>query len=175
MNRKTIIPTASILLFLLCISGCEGPELPLTAQWETYSGIFEKNSVAAELAVRDDTEYLQLTFPDGAVATYRYGLEQITQDLIEMKNGTPAPAELKMNIKGEKTAIVHINYESGSTYVEFVLPDFTEIMPDKAFVKQTNAEAYAILEKWISEEEMAALYQQAKDMEQRMREYQAEE
>ena len=175
MNRKTIIPTASILLFLLCISGCEGPELPLTAKWETYSGIFEENSVAAELAVRDDTEYLQLTFPDGSVAAYRYGLEQITQDLNEMQNGITASAELKMHIKGEKTAVVHINYERGSTYVEFVLPDFTEIMPDKAFVKQTNAEAFAIIEKWISEEEMAALYQQAKDMEQRMREYQAEE
>ena len=175
MNRKTIVPTISILLFLLCISGCGGPELPLTAQWETYSGIFEENSVAAELAVRDDTEYLQLTFPDGSVATYRYSLEQITQDLTKMKNGTTAPAELEMNIKGEKTAVVHINYERGSTYVEFVLPDFTEIMPDKAFVKQTNAEAFAIIEKWISEEEMAALYQQAKDMEQRMREYQAEE
>lgn len=175
MNRKTILSTISVLLSLLCISGCEGPELPLTAQWETYSGIFEENSVAAELAVRDDTEYLQLTFPDGSVATYRYSLEQITQDLTKMKNGTTAPAELEMNIKGGKTAVVHINYESGSTYVEFVLPDFTEIMPDKAFVKQTNAEAFAIIEKWISEEEMAALYQQAKDMEQRMREYQAEE
>ncbi len=175
MNLKTIILAASVLLFLVCISGCGGPQPSLTDQWETYGGIFEENSITAELTVRDDTEYLQLTFPDGAVATYRYGLEQITQDLIEMKNGTPAPAELKMNIKGEKTAIVHINYESGSTYVEFVLPDFTEIMPDKAFVKQTNAEAYAILEKWISEEEMAALYQQAKDMEQRMREYQGAE
>lgn len=173
--KKSWLLSVCILFSLFCISGCEGPEPPLTAQWETYSGIFEENSIAAELAVRDDTEYLQLTFPDGAVATYRYGLEQITQDLTGMKDGTTAPAELKMNIKGEKTAVVHINYESGSTYVEFVLPDFTEIMPDKAFVKQTNAEAYAIIEKWISEEEMAALYQQAKDMEQRMQEYQAAE
>lgn len=157
------------------MSGCGGPQPPLTDQWETYGGIFEENGVTAELAVRDDTEYLQLTFPDGAVAAYRYGLEQITQDLTEMKNGTTAPAELKMNIKGEKTAVVHINYESGSTNVEFVLPDFTEIMPDKILVKQTNAEAFAIIEKWISEEEMAALYQQAKDLEQRMREYQAAE
>lgn len=170
--KKSWLLSVCILLSLFCISGCEGPKPPLTDQWEAYSGIFEENNVTAELAVRDDTEYLQLTFPDGAVATYQYGLEQITLDLTKMKNGTTASAELEMNMKGEKTAVVHIYYESGSTYVEFVLPDFTEIMPDKVFVKQTNAEAFAIIEKWISEEEMAALYQQAKDMEQRMREYQ---
>ena len=169
--KKSWLLSVCILFSLFCISGCEGPEPSLAVQWETYSGIFEENSVTAELVVRDDTEYLQLTFPDGSVATYRYGLEQITQDLTEMKNGTTAPAELSMSIKGEKTAVVFIDYEDGSTNLEFVLPDFTEIMPDKAFVKQTNAEAYAIIEKWISEEEMAVLYQQAKDMEQRMREY----
>lgn len=169
--KKSWLLSVCILLSLFGISGCEGPAPPLTDQWETYSGIFEENSITAELAVDDDTEYLQLTFPDGAVAIYRYGLEQITQDLTRMKNGTTASAELEMIIKGEKTAVVYINYEDGITNLEFMLPDFTEIMPDKAFVKQTNAEAYAIIEKWISEEEMAALYQQAKEMEERMREY----
>lgn len=175
--KKACFLFSCILVFLFCISGCAKPSVqsPLTDQWEKYGELFEENSVTAELIVHDDTEYLQLTFPNGAAAVYRYGLEKITWDLSRMKNGTAALAELKMEIKSGETAAVYIGYEDGSTAAEFVLPDFSEMVPDRAFVKQTNAEAFAIIEEWISEEEMAALYQQAKDMEQCMREYQSAE
>lgn len=112
--KKACFLFSCILVFLFCISGCAKPSVqsPLTDQWEKYGELFEENSVTAELIVHDDTEYLQLTFPNGAAAVYRYGLEKITWDLSRMKNGTAALAELKMEIKSGETAAVYIGYEA---------------------------------------------------------------
>ncbi len=182
------MPAAGIMaLLLLCLTGCgkqirenlidnftyQEPTYPLVENYEICTELFEEQNVEARRIYQDEKEYLQLTFPDDSIAIYRSGLERIEKPIEKEEDGEICPGVLKLKIKSEETALLYVIWEEGITNGEFVLPDFSEMLPSRA-LKQDDGCALLLIESWISEEEAAKVYQQAKEMEQLMLSYQAE-
>lgn len=172
----------AIVLFVLICSSCQSMdkleiyESDLTENIENYGELFEEYNVDAKIAMYEDTEYLQLTFSDGFSALYKYELNYIQKDLQREEEGYIRSAELHIRINDE-TADVFISIgddrdgvTGGTTGGEFILPDFSGMLPGRDF-KGDDVSILLSIESWISTQEMAELYEKAKDMEQRMLEY----
>lgn len=102
-------------------------------------------------------------------------MDYIQKDLQrEDEDGYRYSGKLEIKIKSNETALVYVSYDGiggkGITNGEFVLSDFSEMLPSRA-LKQDDSSALKIIESWISTKEMAELYEEAKEMEQRMLEY----
>ena len=169
---------------MLTCSGCQSMEKfeiyksDLTENIENYGELFEEYNVDAKIVMYEDTEYLQLTFSDGFSALYRYGLDSIQKDLQREEEGYIRSAELRIRINDE-TADVFISIgddqngvTGGTIGGEFILSDFSEMLPGRDF-KGDDVSILLSIESWISTQEMAELYEEAKEMEQRMLEREA--
>ncbi len=148
----------------------------LTENIENYAELFEEYNVDAKIVMYEDTEHLQLTFSDGFSALYKYGLNSVQKDLQREEEGYVRSAELHIRINDE-TADVFISIgddrngvTGGTTGGEFILPDFSEMLPGRGF-RNDDVSTLRSIESWISTQEMAELYKEAKEMEQRMLEY----
>ena len=180
-KRRMTKNLKKLIVIVLCVimcSGCQSMqkfeiyETDLTENIENYGELFEEYNVDAKIAMYEDTEYLQLTFSDGFSALYRYGLNYIQKDLQrEDEDGYRYSGKVEIKIKSDETALVYVSYDGiggkGITNGEFVLPDFSEMLPSRA-LKQDDSSALKIIESWISTQEMTELYEEAKEMEQRM-------
>ena len=188
MNKKQkAVPLILTAVIVFC-NGCgewfeyKPPEYELVENSEMYTEIFKEWNVEAEIVVEDEKDYLQLVFPNQMIALYRSSLERIELDL-ERKEADEYlnPGKLRIYIEGDETAMVSISIGKNSfgrpkgwTGGEFVLPDFSEMLPDRGFL-QDDVSTLQSIESWITEEELADLYKMAKDMEQKMLEYDLEE
>lgn len=172
----------AIVLFVLICSSCQSMNkletynIDLTENIENYAEIFEEYNVDAKIVMYEDTEHLQLTFSDGFSALYKYGLNSVQKDLQREEEGYVRSAELHIRINDE-TADVFISIgddrngvTGGTTGGEFILPDFSEMLPGRGF-RNDDVSTLRSIESWISTQEMAELYKEAKEMEQRMLEY----
>lgn len=143
--------------------------------YKDFEEILETQGIEAEIIVKDDTEYLLLTFPDQSRALYKERLERIEQDLEKEEEGWICSGELVIKIdEAEEIADVTIwigedaeGLPGGWTGGEFVLPDFSEMLPDRGW-RDDDVSTLRSIKRWIPTEQMAELYKQAKDMEQRM-------
>lgn len=179
--KKESILIATVLFVLTC-SGCQSMdkleiyESDLTENIENYAELFEEYNADAKIVMYEDTEYLRLTFSDGFSALYKYGLDSIQKDLQREEEGYIRSAELHIRINDE-TADVFISIgddrngvTGGTTGGEFILPDFSKMLQGRGF-RNDDVSTLRSIESWISTQEMAELYQEAKEMEQRMLEY----
>ncbi len=192
MIKNRAVPLVLSVVMVFC-SGCGGwfeykePEYELIENYEEYAELFEECGVEAKIVTEEESvtekekEYLQIIFPDQTTAGYRKGLEYIKKDLEREESGELLVGQLEIEVKSEEEAKVSLDYYledgqwKGSTYVRYVPPDFTDILPTVSIATaQDDSMALLIIEKWITEEELADLYRTAKDMEQKMLEYEPE-
>lgn len=140
-----------------------------------YMDIFAEQEAKAETITKENEQYLQLTFPDKSRALYKESLECIECDLEREEEDGIRSAELVITID-EKDEIAKViiwigedqeGITGGSTGGEFVLPDFSEMLPDRS-ARADDVSILLSIERWISREQMSALYQRAKDIEYKM-------
>lgn len=186
-NWKMAAKKHKVMLFILSTvmvfcNGCVMSGYELIENYEAYAELFDECGVEAEVITEGEEEYLQLVFPDQTVARYRKGLEYIRKDLEREESGELCLGEVEITIKSKKEAFTWLNYDlndgqwRGTTYVRYVLPDFSDILPGPPLgAAQDDAMALLKIEEWITEQELADLYKMAKDMEQKMLEYDPEE
>ena len=171
----TLIAIASICCSCQNTMQSEKISYDFAESHKDFEEIFVTQGIEAEIIVKDDREYLLLTFPDQSRALYKESLECIEQDLEKEEEGWICSGELVIEIdEAEEIADVTIwigedaeSLPGGWTGGEFVLPDFSEMLPDRSW-KADDVSTLLSIERWIPTEQMAELYKQAKDIEQRM-------
>ncbi len=187
IKKQKAVPLILTAVMVFC-NGCggwfeyKGSGYELAENYEEYTKLFEECGVEAEIVTEEEKEYLQIVFPDQTTARYRKGLEYIKKELEREESGELLLGEVEITIKSEEEAMTRLNYDFedgqwwGSTYVRHVLPDFSDILPTVSIATaQDDSIALLIIKEWITEEELADLYKMAKDMEQKMLEYDLEE
>lgn len=147
----------------------------LAGNYKDFEEIFAAQEIEAEIIIEDGTEYLSLTFPDCSRALYQEHLERIEWELEREDEDGSRSAELVITMD-EKDGIADViiwigedeeGITGGSTGGEFVLPDFSEMLPDRS-ARADDVSILLSIERWISREQMSALYQRAKDIEYKM-------
>lgn len=175
---KLILRLAMIgIVCLLCSCQMEERDLQtpkdLVSNIEDYILLFEENNVQAEMVKEDEEEYLQITFPDETVAYYKDRLIDISKIIERQKYGKNYIVSLKIKIIDQNIATVTVKSEcedgetGGSVSGDYILPDFNEIV---SHGWEPSINDLAIV-KWIPREDLAAIYQQAKDMEEIIQQY----
>lgn len=148
----------------------------LVSNIEDYILLFEENNVQAEMFRENEDDYLQITFPDETVAYYKDQLVYICKIIERQKYGKNYIVSLKMKMIDQNMATVSVKSEcedgetGGSVSGDYILPDFNEIV---SHGWEPSINDLAIV-KWIPREDLAAIYQQAKAMEEIMQQYSEE-
>lgn len=183
-NKKKLL--SFIVCMLFTIPGCSYFFEPkqyvsnIIGNMEDASTYFETRQLEISVENMEDKDCLQVITSSGEKYLYMDGanngelLYKIEKQVGYEENekeyeGTLTIRLIAANID-EGTADVLVDGDFGITGVTYYLPDFKEVVPDWG----DYAEAQLKVERWASGEELSALYQQGKEIEQLLIEYSEE-
>lgn len=148
-------------------------EQNLVVNINDYSPLFKENNVEANIIQENEEDYLEITFPDGTVAFYKDQLIYIQKTTNKEKYGDNYNVLLEICIIDDNTASVNVESTNenkdrgGSVSGNYILPDFSEII-SHGWEPSINDLG---IKKWFPTEELAAVYSQAKSMEELIKQY----
>lgn len=171
--RLTMISIVCLLCSCQMEEGDSQKPKDLVSNIEDYILLFEENNVRAEMFEENEDDYLQITFPNETVAYYKEQLIYIFKIIEKQMYGKNYIVSLEIKMIDQNTATVSVKSEcedgetGGSVSGDYIVPDFNEIV---SHGWEPSINDLAII-KWIPREDLAAIYQQAKAMEEIIQQY----